>query len=127
MGKHYHKMQCSITIATLMFVNFWCKNRNSSNWCAQQSKGIPSITLNLILLTLYFFYKTYSFPCKKCNTFNSVFFAKTYSFPCKKCFPTIYKVNCQNYDTYETKGTYLKDCLPHLFHGFRNKYFNRIR
>ena len=21
---------------------------------------------------------------------------------------------------------YLKDCLPHLFHGFRNKYFNRI-
>ena len=35
-------------------VNFWRENKNSANWCAQQSKENPSITADLILLTLYF-------------------------------------------------------------------------
>ena len=55
MGKHYPKMQCSITIAMLSI--FGARTKNSVNWCAQQGKGIPSITANLILLTLYFLLK----------------------------------------------------------------------
>ena len=38
-------------------VNLWCETKNSANWCAQQSWGIPRKTSNLILLTLYFLLK----------------------------------------------------------------------
>ena len=38
------------------------------------------------------------------NTFNSVLFTETYLFPCKKCFPTIQKINQQNYETFATPG-----------------------
>ena len=30
-----------------------------------------------------------------------------------------------SYDLDESVSSF-KDCLPHLFHGFRNKYFNKI-
>ena len=40
-------------------------------------------------------------------TFNSIPFTESCLFFCKKCFPAIYKINTQNYDTFETLGTYL--------------------
>ena len=55
-------------------VNFWRENKNSANWCAQQSEGIPSITDTLLLLTLYFLLKSSNFIVKK-------------------FFSTIYKIN----------------------------------
>ena len=33
-------------------VNFWRVNKNSANWCVQQSWGIPRKTANLMLLNL---------------------------------------------------------------------------
>ena len=37
--------------------NFWRENKNSADWCAQQSYGIPRKMANLTLLTLYFLLK----------------------------------------------------------------------
>ena len=37
--------------------NFWHENKNSANWCAQESKGIPLKTAHLTLLTSYFLLK----------------------------------------------------------------------
>ena len=45
-------------------VNFWHENKNSANWCAQQSKGIPCNTANLNLLNLYFLLKLTYFLVK---------------------------------------------------------------
>ena len=47
-------------------VNFLLENKNSANWCAQQSLGIPLKTANLIFLNLYFLLKTTYFLVKKC-------------------------------------------------------------
>ena len=47
-------------------VNFWRETKNSANWCAQQSWGIPRKMANLILITLYFSLGTYLFPRIKC-------------------------------------------------------------
>ena len=55
MGKHYPKMQCSMTTAALSI--FWCVNKNSANWCVQQSYGMHRKTAYLILLNLYFILK----------------------------------------------------------------------
>ena len=40
---------------------FWAQTKNSANWCAQQSSGIPRKTASLILLTVLFV-ETYLFP-----------------------------------------------------------------
>ena len=45
-------------------VSVWSENENSANWCTQQSYGIPCITANLILLTLYFLLKLTHFLVK---------------------------------------------------------------
>ena len=49
----------------------WRETKNSANWCAQQSYGIPCKTDHTILLTLI------------------ILFTETYLFLCKKGFPTI--------------------------------------
>ena len=38
------------------------------------------------------------------------------------CIPTLNVLLCGN----QTLSFDVKDCLPYLFHGFRNKYFNKI-
>ena len=48
------KMHCSMTKLRFQFLH---KTKNSSNWCAQQSYGIPCKMANLIFLTLYFLLK----------------------------------------------------------------------
>ena len=51
MGKYDPKMHCSLTKLRFQFLH---KTKNSSNWCAQQSQGIPCKMANLMFLTLYF-------------------------------------------------------------------------
>ena len=55
MGKHYP--QNAMQHEDSCIVNFWHVNKNSANWCAQQSKGIPRKMANLILLNLKFLCK----------------------------------------------------------------------
>ena len=51
MGKHYP--QNAMQHDDSYVVNFWRVNKNSANWCTQQSWGNPRKTANLILLNLY--------------------------------------------------------------------------
>ena len=48
------KMHRSMAICV---VNFWHGTKNSTNWCAQQSWGIPRKMADRIFLTLYFLLK----------------------------------------------------------------------
>ena len=87
MGKHYPKMQCSVTISALSI--FGAKIKIALTGVRSSvRKVLVCITDNQILLTLYFLLKLTHFLVKK-------------------CFPTIYKINRQNHDTIETSGTYL--------------------
>ena len=40
----------------------------------------------------------------------------------------VHGISCRysNKTSKQIYHTFLKDCLPYLFHGFRNKYFNNI-
>ena len=85
MGKYYHKMHCSMTIAALS--SFGAKLKIALT--GVRSRVRESLAKRLI------------------ESFNSVLFAESYLFPCTKCLPTIKKINWQNYDELETTGTYL--------------------
>ena len=63
MGKHYPRY--AMQHDDSCFVNFGGANKNSANWCAKQSSGIPRKTANLIiLLTMYFLLKLTYFLVK---------------------------------------------------------------
>ena len=85
MGKYYHKMHCSMMIAALS--RFGSKLKIALT--GVRSRVRESLTKRLI------------------ESFNSVLFAEFYFFPYTKCFPTIKKINWQNYDELKTTGTYL--------------------
>ena len=74
-------------------------------------------------LSLYFFniiYGSSSFPI------NIPLYIYTLKYPNKTFLPGTAQGLIKNLWIFHTFSKYNKDCLPYLFHGFRNKYFNNI-
>ena len=84
MGKHYPKIQCSMTIAALSFFG------------AQTKIALTGVHSRV----------RESLANGSSNNFKSVLFTEIYLFPFKKCFPTLYKIKEAKLYSFETV-TYL--------------------